>query len=101
MAERVRRCYMQSGMNDRLFFAGLSLAAIAMIAFALVWPQGLGARSPAPFGHEPVLQSAAVKAAQARAKEAPPTLSMAPVNIPASAAAPAPAPAKTAPKINP
>ena len=29
----------------------LALVALAMIALAMVWPQGLGARSPAPFGH--------------------------------------------------
>jgi hypothetical protein len=38
-------------MGDRLFFAGLLLAVMAMIALALAWPQGLGRRSPAPFGH--------------------------------------------------
>ncbi len=38
-------------MSDRIFFAGLGLAAAGLIALALVWPQGLGARSPAPFGH--------------------------------------------------
>ena len=50
-------------MNDRLFFSLLGLAAAAMIALALVWPQGLGAPSPAPFGHplaaEPVKKKAA------------------------------------------
>ena len=38
-------------MSDRLFFSALALIAVAMIALAMVWPQGLGARSPAPFGH--------------------------------------------------
>jgi hypothetical protein len=38
-------------MGDRVFFMGLALLAAAMIALALVWPQGLGRRSPAPFGH--------------------------------------------------
>ena len=38
-------------MSDRLYFSLMGLAAAAMIALALVWPQGMGARSPAPFGH--------------------------------------------------
>ena len=37
-------------MSDRLYFALLALAAALLIGSALVWPQGLGARSPAPFG---------------------------------------------------
>lgn len=40
-------------MSDRLYLGSLSLAALAMIAVALVFPQGLGARSPGPLGHEP------------------------------------------------
>ena len=32
---------------------------LAMIALALVWPQGLGARSPGPFGHQPAKPSTA------------------------------------------
>ena len=46
-------------MYDRLLFSLLGLAALAMIGLALVWPQGLGARSPGPFGHEPVQQAKA------------------------------------------
>jgi len=38
-------------MHDRLALPLLALAAAAMIAMALAWPQGLGRRSPAPFGH--------------------------------------------------
>ncbi|MGZ8364184.1 MAG: hypothetical protein ACXWVJ_05615 [Caulobacteraceae bacterium] len=38
-------------MNDRLFFSLLGLGAVLMITLALVWPQGLGAPSPPPFGH--------------------------------------------------
>ena len=38
-------------MSDRLFFSLAALAAVAMILLAAVWPQGLGARSPGPFGH--------------------------------------------------
>ena len=38
-------------MSDRVLFPLMGLVAVLMIALALVWPQGLGARSPAPFGH--------------------------------------------------
>jgi len=38
-------------MPDRLFYPLAILSAVAMIALASVWPQGLGARSPGPFGH--------------------------------------------------
>jgi hypothetical protein len=38
-------------MRDRLFYPLALLAALAMIALAMVWPQGMGALSPAPFGH--------------------------------------------------
>ncbi|MBV8682331.1 MAG: hypothetical protein JO111_05625 [Caulobacteraceae bacterium] len=37
-------------MSDRLFFPLVALIALALIALSLVWPQGLGAPSPAPFG---------------------------------------------------
>ena len=43
-------------MPDRLFFSLMALAAVAMIALALVWPQGLGARSPGAFGHSTAAQ---------------------------------------------
>ena len=36
-------------MSDGLFFALAGLVAAAMIALALVWPQGLGTPSPGPF----------------------------------------------------
>ena len=38
-------------MSDRAFFTAAAVVAAAMIAVATVWPQGLGARSPGPFGH--------------------------------------------------
>lgn len=38
-------------MSDRVFFSLTVLAVVAMIALALVAPQGDGRRSPAPFGH--------------------------------------------------
>ena len=38
-------------MSNALFFSLAALAAAALIGLALVTPQGLGARSPGPFGH--------------------------------------------------
>lgn len=40
-------------MRDRLVLPILVLIGLVMIALSLVWPQGLGRRSPAPFGHAP------------------------------------------------
>jgi hypothetical protein len=57
-------------MLDRLFLPFLGLAALAAIALSLVWPQGLGARSPAPFGHLPEQQRPEVQAAMIRENEA-------------------------------
>ena len=37
-------------MSDRIFFVLMGLAAAGAIGLAMVWPQGLGARSPGPFG---------------------------------------------------
>ncbi len=39
-------------MSDRVFFSLTGVAVMAMLALALVFPQGQGRRSPAPFGHE-------------------------------------------------
>jgi len=57
-------------MLDRFYLPLLALGAVAAVALALVWPQGLGDRSPAPFGHEPVQRSAAMQAAMKRETEA-------------------------------
>lgn len=57
-------------MLDRLYLPLLGLLTAAAIALALVWPQGLGARSPAPFGHTPVQQAPQMKAAMQRETEA-------------------------------
>jgi hypothetical protein len=57
-------------MLDRFYLPLLGAAAAAAIALALVWPQGLGDRSPGPFGHEPVQRTAAVQAAMRRETEA-------------------------------
>jgi hypothetical protein len=40
-------------MEDRLFFPIVAVVVLAMIALAAVWPQGLGRRSPPPFGFSP------------------------------------------------
>jgi len=57
-------------MRDRFYLPLLALAAAAAIAVALVWPQGLGDRSPAPFGHEPLQRTAQMQAAMRRETEA-------------------------------
>ncbi|MDP1600595.1 hypothetical protein [Phenylobacterium sp.] len=57
-------------MTDRLFFPLLAALFVAMVALAAVWPQGLGDRSPPPFGHQPIQQTAAVKAAMDRETQA-------------------------------
>jgi hypothetical protein len=54
-------------MSDRLKLSLLAAFAFLMIAFAAVWPQGLGDRSPAPFGHTPLERTPAMQAALARA----------------------------------
>ena len=38
-------------MPDGLALSATALLAAGLIALAMVWPQGQGARSPAPFGH--------------------------------------------------
>jgi len=38
-------------MKDWLFFPLTALIAAGMIALAMAWPQGQGARSSPPFGH--------------------------------------------------
>jgi hypothetical protein len=57
-------------MLDRLYLPLLGLAAVGCIGLALVWPQGLGARSPGAFGHTPVQQTPEMKAARQREAEA-------------------------------
>jgi hypothetical protein len=48
-------------MSDRLFFAlAVAFAALA-VCLALVWPQGLGARSWGPFGRETYAERQAKK----------------------------------------
>jgi len=38
-------------MPDSIALPALAILAVGLVALALVWPQGEGARSPAPFGH--------------------------------------------------
>ena len=57
-------------MRDRLFFPAVALAALVMVALALVWPQGLGDRSPGVFGRTPTQRTPAVQAAMQRETEA-------------------------------
>jgi hypothetical protein len=56
-------------MLNRLFFPALGIAALLMVALALVWPQGLGDRSPPPFGHIPVQRTPEMRAAMQREHE--------------------------------
>lgn len=57
-------------MLDRLYLPMLALVALAVVATALVWPQGLGDRSPAPFGDTPVQQTPKMQDAMRRETEA-------------------------------
>ena len=57
-------------MLDRLFLPFLGLLAAAAVALSLVWPQGLGARSPGPFGRTPEQQTPSMQAAMKRENEA-------------------------------
>lgn len=38
-------------MNAKIFYPAAALIALLLIGLSFVWPQGQGARSPAPFGH--------------------------------------------------
>ena len=57
-------------MLDRLFLPFLALTAVAVIMLSLVWPQGMGARSPGLFGHTPLQQTPAMQAAIKREADA-------------------------------
>lgn len=43
--------------SDRVFFGTSFALAVLLVALALAWPQGEGARSPWPFGHTVVIPS--------------------------------------------
>ncbi|HTK35412.1 MAG TPA: hypothetical protein VL358_09030 [Caulobacteraceae bacterium] len=62
-------------MSDAVFFVMAGLLAAGAIALALVWPQGLGTPSPAPFGHPLAVEAAAppVPAPAAVPPSSPPT----------------------------
>ena len=57
-------------MLDRLYLPFLALVAVAAVALALNWPQGLGDRSPDPFGSVPVQRTPEMQAAMKREAEA-------------------------------
>lgn len=57
-------------MPDRVFLPLLAIAALAALALALVWPQGLGDRSPGLFGHTPVQRTVQAQEAMRRETEA-------------------------------
>ena len=46
-------------MSDRVFYPLAALMAVFLIALASVFPQGIGKRSPGPFGHETAAHLAA------------------------------------------
>jgi hypothetical protein len=60
-------------MSDAVFFVIAGLLAAGAIALALVWPQGLGAPSPAPFGHPLAVEVAAPPVPAPVAPAAPPS----------------------------
>jgi hypothetical protein len=39
-------------MSHRIFYSLVCVALVIMISVALLWPQGEGAVSPPPFGHD-------------------------------------------------
>ena len=57
-------------MPDRILMPFLALIGLAMIAFSLVWPQGYGDRSPAPWGTVPIQQTPEMRAKIQREKDA-------------------------------
>ncbi len=50
-------------MSHRVLLSLIALAGLAMVALSLVWPQGLGQPSPAPFGHPVAPPPAAARSA--------------------------------------
>src|SRR5271154_2006586 len=74
---RRRRRAIGACMPDGLALPTIALAAIGLVALGLVWPQGEGAPSPAPFGRPvagipaPVLQVMKDRAVRAEARALP------------------------------
>ena len=50
MALRLATAY-KTAMNEKTFYIASAVVAVVLIAVSLVWPQGQGKPSPAPFGH--------------------------------------------------
>jgi hypothetical protein len=70
-------------MPDSLALPTIALVAAALVALAMVWPQGGGARSPAPFGHpleaiEPPVALPPIGPSQLRGREPAPAATSAP-----------------------
>lgn len=42
-------------LNEKIFYPAAAAVALLLIAFSILWPQGLGLRSPAPFGHAVIM----------------------------------------------
>jgi len=84
-------------MPDGLALPAIALLAAGLVALALVWPQGEGARSPAPFGHAvaglpaPVIQVMKSRAVRAEAKALPLTHALTSLRGPEAPPKPAPA----------
>jgi hypothetical protein len=57
-------------MPDRILMPFLALIGLALVALSLVWPQGYGARSPAPFGTVPIQQTPEMRIKIQREKDA-------------------------------
>ena len=53
-------------MFDRLTLPLIAVTALAVIALAMIWPQGYGTRSVGPFGHTPIQQTPEMQAAMKR-----------------------------------
>jgi hypothetical protein len=81
-------------MPDSLALSVAAILAVGLVALALVWPQGQGARSPAPFGHplaaieQPVPVSAKPETLRAALKAAPARLRAKPHVAPVATVAP-------------
>lgn len=89
-------------MLDRLALPLIVLTAACVIALAMVWPQGYGARSPAPFGHTPIQQTPEMKAALKREHDKAMRAAEAPKPPPAAPdAAPVATPEPAAPALRP
>ena len=57
-------------MPDRIFMPLMALIGLAMIALAMILPQGYGDRSPGPWGDVPLQQTPAMRLKIQREKDA-------------------------------